>query len=302
MIDRRSLCAAGDAAALAQVCAQFAAVVVAPVSRRITKPVADLCATPGGSRDRQMLFGQHLRVYAVTAQGWGLVETVLDRYSGWIDMAHCAAPGDEISPRYRITAASSYAKTTPGLKTPGTVIPLSLGSHIVLCDETAREDRSHATTGGTEADTWSPILWSDAGNETPMFVPAQHLSPLRQPETDPVAVAERLLGVPYLWGGNSAFGIDCSGLVQIACHACGIPCPGDSDQQQALLGQTLAPGTAPRRGDLLFWAGHVGWVARPDMLLHANAYAMAVTVESLTQAIARIARQGGPVLRHARLT
>ena len=129
-----------------------------------------------------------------------------------------------------------------------------------------------------------------------------NVSPINIQESDPVAVAERLLGAPYVWGGNSAFGIDCSGLVQIACHACGITCPGDSDLQMAQLGETLDPGTPPQRGDLLFWKGHVGWVSDSSTLLHANAHSMSVTHEPLQAAIERIAAQGDPILRHARLT
>ena len=134
------------------------------------------------------------------------------------------------------------------------------------------------------------------------YIPTAHLRPVDQAEGDPVAVAERFLGTPYHWGGNSGFGIDCSGLVQAACLACGIPCPGDSDLQEAALGRTLPADAVLRRGDLLFWKGHVAWVAGPDLLLHANAHHMAVALEPLLPALARIEGQGdGPVTRRARL-
>ena len=135
--------------------------------------------------------------------------------------------------------------------------------------------------------------------ETPLgFVPRVHLAPLERPEADPVAVAERFLGAPYLWGGNSAFGIDCSGLVQAALAACGIACPGDTDMQESL--GDAAQG-APRRGDLLFWKGHVALVRDAETLIHANAHHMAVTVEEIAAVTDRIAAAGeGPVTAHRR--
>lgn len=137
----------------------------------------------------------------------------------------------------------------------------------------------------------------DAGH-----VPASHLNLGETVQPDPVEVAERLLGMPYLWGGNGAGGIDCSGLVQGSCRACGIACPGDSDMQAAELGEALPETAELCRGDLVFWKGHVAWVSGPDRILHANAHTMSVAHESLSGAIARIAAAGeGPVTGRRRL-
>ncbi len=131
---------------------------------------------------------------------------------------------------------------------------------------------------------------------------ADHLREVDTPMWDTVAVAEMFLGTPYLWAGNTGEGIDCSGLIQMACLACGIPCPGDSDQQETALGYPLAEDAELRRGDLLFWQGHVAWVSEVGTVLHSNAHKMMVAYEPLQPAIDRIVAQGdGPVTARRRL-
>ena len=128
-----------------------------------------------------------------------------------------------------------------------------------------------------------------------------HLAPLDYLATNPVSVAERLLGTPYLWGGNSSFGIDCSGLVQAALLACGLPCPGDSDQQETTLGTTLPANTPAQRGDLFFWKGHVAMAVDNKTTIHANAHHMAVSLECLQDLTASM-RGDGPDLHKLPLT
>ncbi|MHA6264799.1 C40 family peptidase [Arenibacterium sp. CAU 1754] len=242
---------------------------------RITRPVADLHRAPGQTAlERQLVFGEPFHVLeTVDAHCFGRAGL-----SGYVGYVAAADLGLWTDPTHRIAVRATLGFSAPDIKTPDPVT-LGLGSRVRVAGSDGRFLRS--------ADGY--------------YIPANHLQPLESPENDPVAVAERLLGTPYLWGGNSAFGVDCSGLVQAGLLACGVPCPGDSDQQQQMLGAPLPENMVPQRGDLLFWKGHVAWVAEAETLLHANAFHMAVAFEPLGAAIDRIREQGdGPVTAHLR--
>jgi cell wall-associated NlpC family hydrolase len=132
------------------------------------------------------------------------------------------------------------------------------------------------------------------------FVPARHVAPVGTTEHDFVAVAERFVGVPYLWGGKTSLGIDCSGLVQVALDACGISCPRDSDVQERTLGVPVDPKDL-RRGDLIFWQGHVAIARGGGSLLHASAFHMQVAIEPEAEALERIRKSGSDVTSVRRL-
>ncbi|WP_372570947.1 C40 family peptidase [Ruegeria jejuensis] len=243
-------------------------------ARQINLPVVDLLRSPEGKRDRQLLYGETLRVFE-ERDGWAFVQADKDGYVGYL-------PGTSLSvlqpATHWVSAPATHAYDAADMKSPD-LATLSFGSLVTV---------TGSATGFAE---------------TPLgFVPKVHLSEIDTCMTHPVAVAAGFLGTPYLWGGNSRCGIDCSGLVQAALLACGTTCPGDSDLQQADLGKTLPDGTPPKRGDLLFWKGHVAWVADPQTILHANAAHMAVAYEPIQAAIERIQAQGdGPVTAHKRL-
>jgi len=241
--------------------------------RQVAEPVVDLLNAPGGRRERQVLAGAGVTVYE-ERDGWAFVQSVADGYVGYIPVSTLEAP---FEPTHRVNVRATHAYPEADFKAHE-LESLSMGSHVrVIVDG----ERFVETNRG--------------------FVPKAHLTSVGAFEDDPVAVAERLLGTPYLWGGNSAFGIDCSGLVQVGCAACQIVCPGDSDMQEADLGGDLG-NQVHKRGDLLFWKGHVAWVADEDTILHANVHHMAVAYEGLEEAIARIERQGdGPVTARKRL-
>jgi cell wall-associated NlpC family hydrolase len=243
-------------------------------TRHVVVPVIALHDTPQGRRERELLRGDAVTVFE-DHDGWCFVQAARDGYVGYVPSA---ALHDMPAPDLRVCTRATHAYARADLKSPD-LMTLSHGSRLRHMGQTGR------------------FILTDAG-----YVPAGHVAPVDQMEDDPVSVTTLLLGTPYLWGGNSAFGIDCSGLVQAACLACGIPCPGDSDLQAAILGDPVTDGSAPRRGDLLFWKGHVAWVAGSDTILHANAHHMAVAFEGLADAVARIdAQGGGSVTGHRRL-
>lgn len=254
--------------------------------RRILWPLVDLTLEPGGARARQLLQGeQFLLLESRGDHAFG--QAGRDGHAGWLPVA---ALGEWAAATHWVAAPATHLYTAPDLKSPE-VASLSLGARLTI---TTHDHAAETPLGGGAV----RFRASDCGH----FVPAAHLRPLHAPSQDPVAVAESLLGTPYLWGGNSRWGIDCSGLVQAGCLACAIPCPPDSDLQQTL-GRALDHDAALGRGDLVFWRGHVGWMLDSARLLHANAHHMAVAIEPLETARARIsAFGGGPVIALRRLS
>jgi cell wall-associated NlpC family hydrolase len=217
----------------------------------------------------EALMGERVTVYETDEDGWAWGQLVNDSYVGWLPAAVLLTPGP--APTHKVAALRTLLFPAPSIKLPPAEA-LPLGARITG----VREHGSFAVTS--------------AGG----YVPRRHLVPIAAAETDFVAVAEKFLGVPYLWGGKTSLGLDCSGLLQIALTACGMICPRDSDMQEAALGKP-AKLAELERGDLLFWKGHVAIARDSTTIIHANAHHMMVAVEPVAEAVARIKAAGSQV-------
>lgn len=241
---------------------------------RIAVPVAPLrrAPDPAAGLDSEALFGEAVTIFDIR-DGWAFAQLAADGYVGYLP-AEALGPADP-APTHRVSALRTFLYPAADLKRPA-LGALGLGAQVAV---TAREGAYARLDDGR-------------------YVWAGHLAPRDAIEPDIAATALRFLGTPYLWGGRSSLGLDCSGLVQTALHAAGLAAPRDSDQQEAALGEAVAPGPSLaglQRGDLVFWRGHVGMMLDETQLIHANGHHMAVAIEPLAEAEARIrAGRTGP--------
>jgi cell wall-associated NlpC family hydrolase len=248
--------------------------------RQVIDAAVPLRGTPGAhaSWTTEALFGEPVTVYD-EHEGWAWIQLAGDGYVGYV-------PASSLSSRvrvatHRVSALGTSLYPAADFKSPPD-LPLSMNAGLCVVE-----------TGAAFAKL-----------EDGRFVPSPHISVRTRFAPDFAATAEAFAGVPYVWGGKSRLGLDCSGLLQVAMHAAGKTCPRDSDMQLAELGQVVSVGAdlvSLERGDLVFWAGHVGLMLDADRMLHANAHHMAVAVEPLRVAAGRIARTGAAIVAVKRI-
>lgn len=208
----------------------------------------------------QLLFGESFTIYE-DKLGWVWGQAALDGYVGFARADGFGAP---VVATHRVIARGTPLLNAPDVK-KGVRDMLPMNAKIAVADTGERFAR---LTNGA-------------------YVFVGHIAPLDASAPDWVGVAEQFVGVPYVWGGKTAAGLDCSGLVQTALEAGGIKAPRDTDMIESAIGIAIAPDSELRRGDLIFWKGHVGVMLDAARLIHANGYFMQVSVEPLAEVRAR---------------
>jgi cell wall-associated NlpC family hydrolase len=232
--------------------------------RQVTAPNAPIRKAPDplAEQEAEALYGERVRVFE-DKNGWSWLQSERDGYVGYVESGRL---GTRLwNPTHRVAVPRTPLFSGPGLKTAVTDF-----LHMESALEISAQENGYART----EEGW---------------VYAGHLAPEGEQDLDYVSTALLFLGAPYVWGGRSSLGLDCSGLAQLALQRAGIACPRDSDMQAAspLLGERLPPGETPRRGDLIYWKGHVAIALDAATVVNATAHGLAVVVEPLAELDAR---------------
>ena len=241
----------------------------------VVSPIANILSSPNGTLERQLLFGDAFTVLEWNSgENYAFGMTNDGPYVGYVAHSDLAP---HLNATHMVASLGAHIYGEPDIKTIHT-LTLPYGAALAVA-------------------TYDSFCELESGG----FVPQQQVGEFPANALDFVQVAERFLSVPYLWGGDSHFGLDCSGLVHLAQRGCGNTCPRDSDLQAAM-GSAIPDSGTLQRGDLIFWRGHVGIMQSESQILHANGHHMSVTSEDFGLVCERIFQSGnGPVTHRRRL-
>lgn len=245
---------------------------VDPKRSTVSVPVASLYRSPDAAQsiETQLIFGEAVDLFEQQGE-WAWVQSVRDGYVGYLPTAQLSA--NDHAPTHRVSNVGTFVYPSTSYKTTP-LYPLSYGSHVAILTE--KEGMSQLANGG--------------------FIPTQHLTPLDFHSDEIVAEAFRFLGVPYLWGGRSHLGLDCSALVQLVLQACNYKCPRDADLQERFLGRPIDRDDV-QGGDLVFFRGHIGLMVDESTMIHANDRAMAVSIDDMDEYLRWRSKNGQPPVK-----